>query len=76
MNKTNRTIREDNSPLKEKKCSFLRLLGVILHSFSLSRFFFPIKAQGDLSRGVKLPMSRMVELYFHSPICLHGILLN
>jgi hypothetical protein len=35
------------------------------------------------SRGVKLtthlhlvPKSRMVELYFHSPICLHGIVLN
>jgi hypothetical protein len=38
---------------------------------------------GHSGRGVKLiailylvPRSRMVELYLHSPICLHGLTLN
>jgi hypothetical protein len=46
----------------------------------LSNGLFP---QGKSGRGMKLttylypmPGPRMVELYIHSPICLHGTLLN
>jgi hypothetical protein len=30
----------------------------------------------DLTTHPLMPSSRMMELYFHSPICLHGIVLN
>jgi hypothetical protein len=69
--------------------SFIPQSGTILTSSLVKGVSPPIKwVPGALSRGlsgrdVKLtthlqlvPRSRNVDLYIHSPICLHGVMLN